>query len=69
MALAVGAIAIVPLDATGLLLGFGWLDITTMASVHGTLNALGFALPSLAALSLEARRTARPFAVAVGVGR
>lgn len=34
------------------------LDIPTMARVHGTLNALGFALPAVVAMNLEARRTA-----------
>ena len=51
--------------ATGLFLGLGWLDIPTMARVHGTLNALGFALPALIALSLQARRAEHNVAVAV----
>jgi hypothetical protein len=42
--------------ATGLFLGLAWPDIPTMARVHGTLNTLGFALPSLAALTVETRR-------------
>jgi hypothetical protein len=57
------------LYATGLVLGLAWLDIPTMARIHGTLNALGFALPSLVALTLETRRAAGPFPVAVRAGR
>jgi hypothetical protein len=61
-----------PLGATyaiGQFLGFGWIDIATMARLHGTLNALGFALPALVALSLEARHSARPFPAAIRVAR
>jgi hypothetical protein len=41
--------------ATGTLLGTTWLDIDDMAAIHGTLNALGFALPVMVAWTLERR--------------
>jgi hypothetical protein len=46
--------------ASSVFTGSTVLDIPTMARVHGTLNALGFALPAVVAMNLEARRTA-PF--------
>jgi hypothetical protein len=46
--------------ATGTLLGTAWLPIDLMARVHGSLNALGFALPVIAAWTLDVRsRTSR----------
>jgi YndJ-like protein len=56
------------LYATGLVLGLAWVDIPTMARIHGTLNAVGFGVPSLVALALESRWTARSSAVAVQAG-
>ncbi len=50
--------------STGVLIGTSWLDLATMARVHGTLNALGFALPVILAWTLtrpwsaESRRSA-----------
>ncbi len=41
--------------ATGTLLGTAWLDLDTMARVHGTPNALGFALPVMVAWTLDRR--------------
>jgi hypothetical protein len=41
--------------ATETLIGVAWLDIDTMARVHGGLNALGFALPVIIAWTLERR--------------
>ena len=47
---------------TGVLVGTTWLDLPTMAAVHGSLNALGFALPATVAWTLDrrARATATP---------
>ena len=39
--------------STGTLIGATWLDIATMARVHGALNALGFALPAILAWTIE----------------
>jgi len=39
--------------ATGAFLGVGWLRLDVMAGVHGTLNALGFALPAMVAWTLD----------------
>ena len=50
--------------ATGAWLGATWLDIPAMASVHGTLNVAGFAVPAAIALTEEAR-IARQVAPAV----
>jgi hypothetical protein len=33
--------------------GTAWLDVPTMARLHGTANALGFALPGLLAWALD----------------
>jgi hypothetical protein len=41
--------------ATGTLLGTAWLDVEDMAAIHGTLNALGFALAVVVAWTLERR--------------
>lgn len=43
--------------ATGVLLGTTWLDLPTMARIHGGLNAFGFALPVILAWTFD--RTAR----------
>ena len=40
--------------ATGALVGGSWLDLTTMARIHGGLNALGFAVPVILAWTLAA---------------
>lgn len=40
---------------TGTLVGATWLDIPTMARIHGTLNALGFAVPATIAWTIEGR--------------
>jgi YndJ-like protein len=42
--------------ATGDFMGSTVIDVPTMARVHGSLNALGFALPAVFAMSLETRR-------------
>lgn len=39
--------------ATGTLLGTSWLDLSTMARIHGGLNALGFAVPLVLAWTLD----------------
>jgi hypothetical protein len=39
--------------STGTVLGTAWLDIPTMARIHGSLNALGFALPAMLAWTIE----------------
>jgi hypothetical protein len=52
--------------ATGLVLGTTWLDLSTMARVHGTLNALGFAVPAMTAWMLD--RRARRAGGAHGIG-
>lgn len=41
--------------ATGVLLGTTWLDLPTMARIHGGLNALGFAVPVIVAWTLDRR--------------
>ena len=41
--------------STGTVLGAAWLDIPTMARIHGSLNALGFALPASLAWTIEGR--------------
>ena len=43
---------------TGVLVGTTWLDLATMAAVHGTLNALGFAVPVIVAWTLDRRARA-----------
>jgi hypothetical protein len=40
---------------TGVLVGTTWLDLSTMAAIHGTLNALGFAVPATVAWMLDRR--------------
>jgi hypothetical protein len=39
--------------ASGVLFGATWLDLPTMARIHGGLNALGFALPVILAWTIE----------------
>ena len=39
------------------LLGASWLDLATMARIHGGLNALGFAVPVIVAWTLASPRT------------
>ena len=41
--------------STGTVLGVVWLDVPTMARLHGSLNALGFALPAMLAWTIEGR--------------
>jgi hypothetical protein len=41
--------------STGAVLGVVWLDVPTMARLHGSLNALGFALPAMLAWTIEGR--------------
>lgn len=41
--------------ATGSLVGSSWIDLDAMAGVHGSLNALGFALPVMVAWTLDRR--------------
>lgn len=43
--------------STGVLIGASWLDLPTMARVHGGLNSLGFALPVILAWTFD--RSAR----------
>ena len=42
--------------STGTLVGATWLDLSTMARIHGGLNALGFAVPVIVAWTLSRRR-------------
>ena len=53
--------------ATGTLVGSTWLDLPTMARVHGTINVLGFSLPVIVAWTLDrrARATPRPLSTTV----
>jgi hypothetical protein len=44
--------------ATGTLIGAAWLSVGTMAAIHGTLNAFGFALAAVVAWTLDRRATA-----------
>lgn len=47
--------------STGVLVGTAWLDLPTMARIHGGLNSLGFALPVIAAWTLDrSARETRP---------
>jgi YndJ-like protein len=39
--------------STGVLIGATWLDLTTMARIHGGLNSLGFALPAILAWTFD----------------
>jgi stage V sporulation protein SpoVS len=49
------------IHATGTLIGTSWIDIATMARIHGGLNALGFALPVILAWTFDRRtREVRP---------
>jgi hypothetical protein len=41
--------------STGTLVGATWLDLSTMARIHGGLNALGFAVPVMVAWTLSCR--------------
>jgi hypothetical protein len=41
--------------ATGVSIGATWLDLTTMARVHGALNSVGFGLAAMLAWTLEHR--------------
>lgn len=50
-----GGMALAAVYALGVWLGAGWLSIETMIPWHGTLNALGFALPGLLAWHLGHR--------------
>jgi hypothetical protein len=43
------------IHATGVLVGTTWLDLATMARVHGALNSVGFGLAAMLAWSLEHR--------------
>jgi hypothetical protein len=45
--------------STQILVGANWVDVATMARIHGTLNALGFALPVVLAWSLDRRSRRR----------
>jgi YndJ-like protein len=63
LALLAGAslLAAMPLAAayaTGTLIGSAWLDLPTMARIHGGLNALGFALLVMLAWTLDRRAQA-----------
>lgn len=49
------AMPLAAIYATGTLTGTAWLDMSTMARIHGSLNALGFAVPVIVAWSLERR--------------
>jgi YndJ-like protein len=44
--------------ATQTLIGVAWLSVGTMAAIHGTLNAFGFALAAIVAWTLDRRTTA-----------
>ncbi len=44
--------------ATQTLIGAAWLSVGTMAAIHGTLNAFGFALAAVVAWTLDRRATA-----------
>ena len=44
--------------ATQTLVGAAWLSVGTMAAIHGTLNAFGFALAAVVAWTLDRRATA-----------
>lgn len=44
--------------STGTLVDTTWLDLATMARIHGGLNALGFAVPVVVAWTLSQRRDA-----------
>ena len=44
--------------ATETLIGAAWLSVGTMAAIHGTLNAFGFALAAVVAWTLDRRATA-----------
>ena len=44
--------------ATQTLIGAAWLSVGTMAAIHGTLNAFGFALAAIVAWTLDRRATA-----------
>jgi hypothetical protein len=46
--------------ATGTLVGSTWLDVSTMARIHGTINALGFSLPVIVAWTLDRMARATP---------
>jgi hypothetical protein len=43
------------IHATGVFVGTAWLDVATMARIHGGLNSLGFGLAALLAWTLERR--------------
>jgi YndJ-like protein len=45
--------------ATGMLIGAAWLDLATMARIHGGLNSLGFAAPIVLAWTLDWRPEGR----------
>ncbi len=48
------------IHATGVFVGATWLDVATMARVHGALNSLGFGLAAMLAWTLERRATKGP---------
>jgi hypothetical protein len=54
----VGGMALAAVYALGVFRGAGWLSIETMIPWHGSLNALGFALPGLLAWHLGSRPAA-----------
>jgi hypothetical protein len=53
--------------ATGVFVGAAWLDMATMARIHGGLNSFGFGLAAMLAWTLD--RRARPHAAAPMVQR
>ncbi len=52
------AMPLAAIYATGTLIGSGWLDLPTMARIHGGLNAVGFALLVMLAWTLDRRAQA-----------
>ncbi len=46
--------------STGTLVGASWLGLSAMARIHGGLNALGFAVPVIAAWTLDRRSREAP---------
>ena len=45
------------IHAIGVFVGAAWLDVATMARIHGGLNSLGFGLAAMLAWTLERRST------------
>ena len=56
------------IHATGVFVGAAWLDLATMARIHGGLNSLGFGLAAMLAWTLERRATTHG-AIALAVQR